>query len=160
MSKLLHGTTAYRDALESSGLDIGDEFFDTSGGKAYWDGDSWVVWGTSGAAHVYDATLRAGEDQTNDVVVVEQGRFSYETVAASQTAQVIGTTGAAGDYLHHVIVTSSTGTITVLDNATTVAVIPAGAVGVFPINCVSSSGAWKITTAASTTCTCVGRFTA
>jgi len=113
---------------------------------------------TAGAAHVTLSTKIAGEDQTNDVLKVEQ-QFGYETVAASQTAQALGATGAAGDFLHSIIITASTGTITILDNATTVAVIPAAATGVWPINLVSASGAWKITTAASTSCTAVGRFT-
>ena len=114
---------------------------------------------TSRASHSYDATLRAGEDQTNNVTVVEQGQYGYETVAASQTAQALGATGATGDFLHSIIITASTGTITVLDNAVSVAVIPAGALGVWEFNLVSISGAWKITTAASTSCTAVGRFT-
>jgi len=111
-----------------------------------------------GAQCVTLSTKLAGEDQTNDVLKAEQ-QFGYETVAASQTAQVLGATGAAGDFLHSIIITASTGTITILDNATTVAVIPAAATGVWPINLVSVSGAWKITTAASTSCTAVGRFT-
>ena len=118
---------------------------------------------TNGAGHVYDATLRAGEDQTNDVMVVEQGQFGYETVAAGQTAQVLGTTGAAGDLLHSVIVDSATGTVLVIDGATTVLTIPATAANVkstgeWIIDAVATT-AWKITTAASTTCMCVGRFT-
>ena len=104
--------------------------------------------------------LTSGEDQTNDVVVAELGRFTYETVAASQTAQVLGAFGTAGDFLHSIIITASTGTITILDGAITVAVIPAGALGVWPFNVVSASGAWNITTAADTECTAVGRFTA
>jgi hypothetical protein len=35
-------------------------------------------------------------------------RFQYETVAASQTNQVLGGTGAIGDYLHRVIVVVNT----------------------------------------------------
>lgn len=103
-------------------------------------------------------TLLSGEDQTNDVLKVEQ-QFDYEVVAASQTAQVLGATGAVGDFLHSIMIAESTGTITVLDNAVSVLVIPAGAVGVWPINLKSVSGAWKITTAASTGCTASGRFT-
>jgi len=114
--------------------------------------------GVGGAANVGLATLISGEDQTNDVLKVE-AQFNYETVAADADAQPLGATGAVGDLLHSVIVATSTGTVTVLDNAVEVLVIPASSVGVWTINCVSESGAWKITTAASTTCTCIGRFT-
>lgn len=102
--------------------------------------------------------LLTGEDQTNNVMRIE-GQFEYETVAASQTAQVLGTTGAVGDLLHSIIITASTGTITVLDGAVSVAVIPAAATGVWLFDLVSVSGAWNITTAASTSCTATGRFT-
>lgn len=94
----------------------------------------------------------------NDALKVAQS-FDYEHVAASQTAQVLGSTGAAGDFLHAIAIEASTGTIIVLDNATTVLTIPAGAVGVWTLNMRSTSGAWKITTAASTSCTGIGRFT-
>lgn len=110
-----------------------------------------------GATHVSQATLTSGEDQTNNVVRVE-GQFEYETVAAGQTTQALGTTGAVGDLLHSIIITASTGTITVLDGVVTVAVIPAAATGVWLFDAVSVSGAWNITTAAATSCTVVGRF--
>lgn len=114
---------------------------------------------TNGAAHVdvKDIVLLSGEDQTNNVIRIEQ-QFEYETVAASQTAQALGVTGGVGDLLHSIIITASTGTITVLDGATTVAVIPAGAVGVWLFDLVSVVGAWNITTAVATSCTAVGRF--
>ena len=65
-----------------------------------------------------------------DLIAVEAAE-DYETVAASATAQILGATGAVGDYLARVIVTTSTGTITILDGIIVVAVIPALAVGVF-----------------------------
>ena len=37
--------------------------------------------------------------------VAAQYGFKYEHVAASQTAHVLGTTGAIGDYLHRLIIT-------------------------------------------------------
>lgn len=98
-------------------------------------------------------------DTTNGIRVQAEQRFDYETVAASQTAQVLGGNGAIGDFLHAIAIASSTGTITVLDNAVSVLVIPAAAVGVWTLNLKSVSGAWKITTAAGTTCTAIGRFT-
>jgi ABC-type thiamine transport system ATPase subunit len=89
----------------------------------------------------------------------------YETVAASQTAQVLGVTGAAGDTLMRLIVTvgvSLTGTVSLLDGATSYPLLPASLpVGVYTIeiNAVSVNGAWKITTGAGATVLAVGNFT-
>jgi len=88
----------------------------------------------------------------------------YETVAASQTAQVLGTTGAAGDTLMRLIITvgtSASSTVTLLDNATSYAIMAANTpIGVYviEINAVSVSGAWKITTGAGATVLAVGNF--
>ena len=89
----------------------------------------------------------------------------YETVAASQTAQVLGVTGGVGDTLMRVIVTvgtSLTGTVALLDGATSYPLIAASTpIGVYviEINAVSVSGAWKITTGAGATVFAVGNFT-
>jgi hypothetical protein len=89
----------------------------------------------------------------------------YETVAASQTAQVLGVTGGVGDTLMRVIVTvgvSLTGTVALLDGATSYPLVAASTpIGVYviEINAVSVSGAWKITTGAGATVFAVGNFT-
>ncbi len=93
-----------------------------------------------------------------DLIAVEAAE-DYETVAASQTAQALGATGAVGDYLARILIAESTGTITILDGAITVLVIPAAALGVWEIGLKSVSAAWNITTAANTACTAVGQFT-
>ena len=91
--------------------------------------------------------------------------FFYETVAASQTAQVLGTTGAAGDYLHRVTITvtaTATSTVALLDNATSYSLLAANTpIGIYSveINAKSVSGAWKITTGAGATVLAVGAFT-
>ena len=88
----------------------------------------------------------------------------YETVAASQTATVLGTTGAAGDTLMRLIITVGTAassTVSLLDNATSYAIMAANTpIGVYTIeiNAVSVSGAWKITTGAGATVMAVGNF--
>ena len=88
----------------------------------------------------------------------------YETVAASQTAQVLGVTGAAGDTLMRLIITVGTAassTVSLLDNATSYAIMAANTpIGVYTIeiNAVSVSGAWKITTGAGATVMAVGNF--
>ena len=89
----------------------------------------------------------------------------YETVAASQTAQVLGVTGGVGDTLMRLIVTvgtSLTGTVALLDGATSYALTAASTpIGVYTIeiNAVSVNGAWKITTGAGATVLAVGNFT-
>jgi len=97
-------------------------------------------------------------------VIQPFGTF-YETVAASQTAQVMGVTGGVGDTLMRLIVTvgtSLTGTVALLDGATSYALFAASTpIGVYviEINAVSVSGAWKITTGAGATVLAVGNFT-
>lgn len=92
--------------------------------------------------------------------------YAYETVAASQTAQVLGGTGAIGDYLHRIVVTVSTaltGTVTILDGSTSIAVVPANTtIGVYSIelNMRSATGAWKVTTGAGASVIGVGIFSA
>ena len=99
-------------------------------------------------------------------------RYQYEHVAASQSAQVLGGTGAVGDYLHRIVITvataasaavqivdgSGTGilTHTILPNS------PGGGVGVYnvEINAVSKDGAWKITTGAGSEVMAMGIFSA
>lgn len=88
----------------------------------------------------------------------------YETVAASQTAQVLGVTGGAGDTLQRLIITISTaltGTVALLDGATSYAITAASTpIGVYQIEigAVSVNGAWKITTGAGATVMAVGNF--
>lgn len=98
--------------------------------------------------------------------IVSPNRYPYETVAASQTAQVLGGTGAVGDYLHRLVVTVNTAassTLTLLDGSTTVLTVPANTVvGVYSleINAASATGPWKVTTGAGVTVLAVGFFTA
>ena len=89
---------------------------------------------------------------------------TYETVAASQTAQVLGQSGAVGDTIIRLIVTvntAATSTVTILDNATSIAIMPAVTpVGVYSIDLgvQSVSGPWKVTTGAGATVVAVGNF--
>ena len=98
--------------------------------------------------------------------IVSPNRYPYETVAASQTAQVLGGTGAEGDYLHRIVVTvTTTGTssLSVIDGSTTVLTMAANTpVGVYSleINAAATTGPWKITTGAGLDVMAVGFFTA
>ena len=89
----------------------------------------------------------------------------YEHVAASQTAQVLGTTGAIGDYLHRLVITvgtAATSTVSLLDNTTSHVLVAANtAIGVYSIeiNTFSKNGAWKVTTGAGAEVIAMGNFT-
>lgn len=93
----------------------------------------------------------------------------YETVAASQTAQVLGVTGGTGDYVAGLLVvpaTTSPGQVLILDNATSITLFTGGASSVsnlvpflIPLGLVSVSGAWKVTTGANVSVIGIGNFT-
>lgn len=93
----------------------------------------------------------------------------YETVAASQTNQVLGATGAIGDFISSILVTPATtspGAVTLIDNATSIVVFTGGATSVadltpfsITLNMVSVSGSWRITTGAAVSVIGVGSFT-
>lgn len=97
------------------------------------------------------------------------GAGEYETVAASQTAQALGATGATGDYISGVLVvpaTTSPGNVLLLDNATSITIFTGGASSVtnlvpffIPLGMISVSGAWKLTTGANVSCIGIGNFT-
>ena len=110
-----------------------------------------------------------GQATPDDSTPVVVAAYQYETVAASQTAQVIGATGAAGDYISHIVVipaSTSPGNVLLLDNATSITVFEGGSSSVsnlvpfiIPLGMKSVSGAWKITTGSSVSCIAVGDFT-
>jgi hypothetical protein len=98
-------------------------------------------------------------------------RYQYEHIAASSSAQVLGGTGAIGDYIHRLVctvTTALTSTVQIVDGTgagiLTHTVLPAavgGGIGVYNIelNAVSANGAWKITTGAGVEVMAVGIFT-
>ena len=98
-------------------------------------------------------------------------RYQYEHIAASASAQVLGGTGAIGDYIHRLVctvTTALTSTVQIVDGTgagiLTHTVLPAavgGGIGVYNIelNAVSANGAWKITTGAGVEVMAVGIFT-
>lgn len=95
-------------------------------------------------------------------------RFQYETVAGGQTAQVLGGTGAKGDYLHRLIisiVTVATSGVTIIDGATSIVLLTGAATNVpgvysLEVDMVSASGAWSVTTGAGATVVAIGIFSA
>ena len=95
-------------------------------------------------------------------------RYQYEHVAASQSAQVLGGTGAVGDYLHRVVITvatAATSLVQIVDGSATHTVLPNAVgegIGVYnvEINAASKNGAWKITTGAGSEVLAMGIFSA
>ena len=127
-----------------------------------------VVINTNGQATMANSTPVAIASNQS-AVSVKNGQAEYEAVAASQTAQAIGATGATGDYMAGILVipaTTSPGNVLLLDNATSMTVFTGGASSVsnlvpffIPIGANSVSGAWKITTGANVSCIAFGDFT-
>ena len=91
----------------------------------------------------------------------------YASIAASQTTQVLGQNGGAGDWLEQLVVTVATAAsaqvqikdgggaaYTVLPNS------PGGGIGVYviPIKAASTAGAWQVTTGAGSTVLATGKF--
>jgi len=117
------------------------------------------------ATSANSAPVVIASDQS--AVKIRAGQGEYEAVAASATDQVIGPTGASGDYLSHVTVipaTTSPGVVTIKDNTTAVISFPGGTLtSVTPftiyVGCYSVNGAWKITTGTNVSCIAVGDFT-
>jgi hypothetical protein len=95
----------------------------------------------------------------------------YETVAASQTDQAMGATGATGDYLAGVLVipgTSAAGVVQIKDGSGSAITIFAGGGTtaladlkpfMVPLGLYSTSGAWKVTTNTNVTAIGIGKFT-
>ena len=89
----------------------------------------------------------------------------YEDVAKSQTAQVLGASGAVGDYLQGILVvpeTTAPGTIALLDGDVSRNILVTGTYELRPIwlalGMRSVNGAWKITTGDNVHCIAVGVF--
>jgi hypothetical protein len=110
---------------------------------------------------------------SDDPLVARLDRFatgSYETVAASQTDQALGVTGATGDFLNSILIvpaTTSPGAVSIKDGSGSSITVFAGGQSsitnlfpfLIPLGIVSTSGAWKVTTGANVSAVCSGKFT-
>lgn len=129
----------------------------------------WNLLSGGSFAGLTDTQLRATPVPVSNTPLTDFGAGEYETVAASQTAQVLGPTGAIGDYLAGLLVipaTTSPGNVLLLDNATSITVFTGGASSVsnlvpffIPLGMKSVSGAWKVTTGANVSVIGIGNFT-
>ena len=94
--------------------------------------------------------------------------YQYEHVPVSQTAQVLGGTGATGDYIHRLcctVSTAATGNVIIIDGAFSHTIQPASpgsGIGQYniEINATSRNGPWKITTGAGVEVLAIGIFSA
>jgi hypothetical protein len=136
----------------------------------------------------YQATPQTfGDGQTILVQVDEKGRIivagasggtpipvaggpNYEAVAAGQSNQVLGPTGAVGDILDGILIvpaTTSPGAVTISDgNDTPITIFTGGAGSVIalipffvPVGARCLNAGWKVTTGANVSVLGVGRFT-
>jgi hypothetical protein len=95
----------------------------------------------------------------------------YEPVAASQTDQALGATGALGDYLSHLIIvpaTAAAGAVSIKDGSgSSISIFVGGGTTALPtlaplvvfLGMKSTSGAWKVTTGTNVSAIGVGDFT-
>ena len=108
--------------------------------------------------------------QAGATVPVRVAAVGYATVAASASAQVLGTTGAIGDYLAELLVvptSTSPGAISVQDGTgTTLSVFVGGSSSIsnlvpftIPLGIASKIGAWKVTTGSGLAVVATGTFT-
>jgi hypothetical protein len=86
------------------------------------------------------------------------GMGQYFLVGASQTTKPIGNVGATGDFLYS-IVFLGTGAATLFDGTTAIITYTAAAPTTVVLGIYSKTGAWNVTTAASTSVLATGQFT-
>lgn len=116
-------------------------------------------------------TAVAATNTKLDSLISANGRSGgreYETVAASQTDQAMGATGATGDYIEGlicVVSTAATSQVQIKDGAgSAITVLPnnvGAGIGTYyvPLGLTSLAGAWKVTTAAGVSVIACGDFT-
>lgn len=92
---------------------------------------------------------------------------NYETVAASQTGQILGLKGQAGDYVEKLVIvpgTTGPGLVTLIDGSTSIPIMVTGGTTtlvpiVVELGLYSVTGAWSITTGSNVSVIAIGRFT-
>lgn len=108
-----------------------------------------------------------------EAVVRDIGAGDYETVAASQSNQVLGASGAAGDYLGGLLIVPNNlnpGAVTITDGSNSpdiaITVFGGGTASVsnkvpffVPLGIKSVTGGWRVTTGADVSVIASGNFT-
>lgn len=125
----------------------------------------------AGAVDSNTQRITIGTDDQTAVNLNNALRGTYATVAANQSDQTLGATGATGDYLAGILIvpgTTSPDFVKIKDGAgSLITIFTGGASSVsnlvpffIPLGMRSAAGAWKITTGtANVTAIAVGRFT-
>lgn len=153
------GTSATNTGNSATSLAIVDDWDETDRAKVNpIVGQAGVAGGTGASG----ATVQR-------VAIADIGVGEYESVAASQTGQALGATGAAGDYLLHLTcspATTSPGVVTVINNSANRVAFAGGASSVsnlvpftIVVNAYAVTDAWTITTGTNISCLAVGNFT-
>lgn len=108
--------------------------------------------------------LRVNPD--GSINISEVAPPDFETVAAGQTDQVLGATGAAGDWLAKLtcaVATAATSAVSIKDGAgSSIPVLAANTpIGTYtiPLSLISIAGAWSVTTGAGVSVIASGDFT-
>lgn len=103
--------------------------------------------------------------------IVPAAPSGYETVAAGQTNQVLGTTGAVGDHLSSLLIVpaaANCGAVSIKDGAGSAITVFVGGGTValptlapipVPIGLLSAAGAWQVTTGSNVSVIASGDFT-
>ena len=117
---------------------------------------------------VQRVTLASDDPAVNSLGRIAEG--DYETVAASATTQVLGASGAAGDYLMGVLIVPASvdaGAVQIKDGTNNAITVFAGGTDsvsnlvpfFVPLGIRSAQGAWQVTTGADVSVVAVGSFT-
>lgn len=131
--------------------------------------------GTNNASVKAASTAAAATDPALVVAIrpdsIKDAYAEYETVAAGQTDQALGATGAQGDYLAGVLIvpgTAGCGAVSIKDGSgSSISIFAGGGTTALPtlapifvpLGIYSTGGAWKITTGSNVTAIGIGDFT-
>lgn len=121
-------------------------------------------------AKIIAAPATEAKQDVSNGHLADLNAFEFETVAASQTDQMAGGAGAAGDYLAGVLIipaTTSPGAVSIEYGSTNITIFTGGADSVtdlkpfmVPLGIKSpSGGGWEITTGADVSAIAIGTFT-
>lgn len=132
-----------------------------------------ITTGTPGSPDTTNVLSVQGQASMTPIATTIQDISSgeYETVAASQTDQALGATGATGDWLEGLLIvpaTAAAGAVSIKDGAgSSVTVFVGGGTTALPtlapiyvpLGMKSTGGAWKVTTGANVSAIGIGNFT-
>ena len=130
-----------------------------------------IATGGDGVANYLSTSFPLPVSVGGAAVSTTSGGFEYETVAASQTDQIMGATGAVGDYIEGllcVVSTAATSQVQIKDgNGSAMTVLPnavGAGVGTYYVplglKCINATTpGWKVTTAGGVSVLATGDFT-